>query len=126
MIKYLGEYKYSSYNQYKNKEIDKNIILLVFETCDYMPIFDFIHKSYNELTVLDIKEEQSGDYKKLINDFCKKNNISDKSLRCDEDLLMKLIKRMKSECELTNKKISELLKINKNKIGKIVRKLKEK
>ena len=126
MIKYLGEYKYSSYNQYKNKEIDKNIILLVFETCDYMPIFDFIHKNYNELTVLDIKEEQHGDYERLIRDFCIENNIPDKTLRYDEDLLMKLIKKMKSECYLTNKKISELLKINKNRIGKIVKKIKEK
>ena len=30
MIKKLEEYKYSSYNQFKNKKIDKDIILLVF------------------------------------------------------------------------------------------------
>ncbi len=119
MIRYLGEYKYSSYNLYKNKEIDKNIILLVFETCDYMQIFDFIHKNYNELTVLDIKEEK--DYKKILIEFCNKNNISIKSVKYDNDLLEMIIRKLKVECDLTNIKIAELLGISRNKVGEIVK-----
>lgn len=119
MIRYLGEYKYSSYNQYKNKEIDKNIILLVFETCDYMPIFDFIHENYNELTVLDIKEEK--DYKKTLIEFCNKNNISIKLIKNDNDLLETIIRKLKVECNLTNIKIAELLGIGRNKVGEIVK-----
>ena len=126
MIRYLGEYKYSSYSLYKDKEIDKSITLLVFETEDYISIFNYIHKNYNNLTVLDIKEEQNYDYEKIIKEFCIEKQISVKQIKYDDDLLTEIIKKMKVEYNITNKKISELLKINKNKIGKIVRKLKGK
>ena len=65
MIKKLGEHKYSSYNQFKNKMVDRDIILLIFQTENYMNIFDYTHKNYNELTVLDIKKKRNIIMKKL-------------------------------------------------------------
>lgn len=123
MIKKLGEYKYSSYNQFKNKEINKDIILLVFENENYMDIFDYIHKNYNELTVLDIKEEK--DYEKVIKEYCNKNSVKFKFLKYDDDLLNGIIKKLKIECDLTNVKIAELLKISRNKVNKIVNEMKK-
>ena len=84
-----------------------------------MQIFDFIHKNYNELTVLDIKEEK--DYKKILIEFCNKNNISIKSVKYDNDLLEMIIRKLKVECDLTNIKIAELLGISRNKVGEIVK-----
>lgn len=126
MINELEDYKYSSYNQYKDKKIGKDIALLVFESEDYNDVFNYIHKNYNELTVIDVKEEKQYDYKQIIENFCIDNNSNFKLIRYDEELLIKIIKKLKGEFYLSNKKISELLDINKNRIGEIVKKLKEK
>lgn len=125
MIKKIEEYKYSPYNQFKNKKIDKDIILLIFQTENYMDIFDYIHKNYNELTVLDIKEEMKYNYKKIVEDYCIQRNIPVEYIKYNSELLVEIIKILKIEFNLANKEISNILKVNKNKVGKIVKKLKE-
>lgn len=125
MIKKLGEYKYSSYNQFKNEKIDKDIILLVFQTENYMDIFDYIHKNYNELTVLDIKEEKECNIEKIVEEYCIQKNISLEYIKYNRKLLIEIIKILKTKINLTNKEISSIIKVNKNKVGKIVKELKE-
>lgn len=126
MVDKLENYNHSSYAKFKNRKIDKDIILLVFETENYMDIFDYIHKNYNELTVLDIKEEKKCNYEKIIEDYCIQRNISVEYVKYNDEKLIEIIKILKLECSLTNKEISQIFKINKNKVGRIIRKLKEK
>ena len=90
-----------------------------------MDIFDYIHKNYNELTVLDIKEEKECNIEKIVEEYCIQKNISLEYIKYNRKLLIEIIKILKTKINLTNKEISSIIKVNKNKVGKIVKELKE-
>lgn len=123
MVENLEDYKYSSYNQFKNKKIDKDIISLVFETENYMDIFNYMHKNYNELIVSDIKEDKKYNCEKIIEKYCSQKNISIEYIKYNSEMLIEIIKILKTKCDLTNKEISNILKVNKNRVGRIVKEI---
>ena len=70
-------------------------------------------------------EENECSYEEIIDDFIKKNKVSINIIKRENNLLLELIKILKLETRITNKKISEILGINKNKVTKINRKILE-
>ena len=125
VIDKLEEYKYSSYKDYTTKKIDKEIIFLVFQTIEYKNIFYFIHKNYKALEVKDVMEGNECSYEEIIDDFIKKNKVSINIIKKENNLLLELIEVLKLETGITNKRISEILGINKNKVTRINRKILE-
>lgn len=125
LVDKLEDYKYSSYKDYIKNKIDKDIIFLVFQTIEYKNIFYFIHRNYKALEVKDVMEENECSYEEIIDDFIKKNKVSMNIIKRENNFLLELIKILKLETRITNKKISEILGINKNKVTKINRKILE-
>jgi len=123
LIEELEKYQYSSYKDYINKKVDNEILLLVFETLEYKKIFNFIHKNYKVLDVKDIVEEKKYNYEEIINNFLIKNKISIDIVKKENNLLLELIELLKIESGITNKKISEILGVNKNRVTRIYRKI---
>lgn len=120
IIKSLEDhYNYSSYKDYIENNIDTEIIYLVFETIEYHNVFDYIHKNYDGYDVDDIKEENRKSYIEVIDEYVKANRVSLDIIVKEPNLLFELVKKLKIETSITNKKIAEVLKINKNKVTKI-------
>lgn len=123
LVNKLDKYKYSSYNTYMYNKIDKEILKLVFGTLEYIEIFKYIHQKYSNINILEIQEDNLVDYKILIKEYLKENKISVNILRKDNNMLFELIKKLKTETRTLNKEISEYLKIDKNRVTRINRKI---
>lgn len=121
----LEEYKYSSYNDYKYNNINKEIIMLVFGTIEYQGIFNFIHKNYSETNIKDVQEEKSKDYMEVINKYLNENKVSLNIIKKEKNLLIDLIERLKVETDINNKEISKLLEIDKNRLTRMNKKILE-
>lgn len=121
----LEEYEYTSYKNYKENSIPKEIILLVFDTLEYQEIFDFIHKNYSEIDVKDVKEEKNKNYTEVVADYLKENKVSLNMVKKEKNLLIDLIERLKKETNINHKEISKLLEIDKNRLTRINKKILE-
>ena len=124
IVKELGEYKYSSYRDFEKDLVSKEKIFLIFETFEYKDIFNFIHKNYSKIGIKDI-EEKSNNYEKIISEYLKSNNLSINIVKKERNLLLELVKELIEKANITNKKIASLLKINKNTVTKIMKKISE-
>ncbi len=125
IIKNLGEYKYSSYREFEKNLVNKEKILLIFETLEYKDIFNFIHKNYSKIGIKDIEEEKNNNYEEVLSKYLKRNNLSINIVREDRNLLLKLVEELNEKTNITNKEIAYLLKINKNTVTKIMKKIHE-
>lgn len=121
----MEEYKYSSFNKYKNGTLNHNIIELIFHNQDYINQFNYIHKNFCEENIMDIKEEAEiriEKMKKIIKEFCDKYKMSLELIKKDNYLLISLIKKLRKQCDVTNKEISCFIGIGKNRICNILKK----
>lgn len=118
MVSSVKEYKYSSYNDYINEDgiVDEEIIKLVFgDTKDYLLTFESIHntdckfKDYVEAT------EYNEKYKNL-----KQQNFD--NLISNKDELKKTIEILVIKEQIPINKVSEILKISRFKISRILKK----
>lgn len=118
----MGEYRYSSYNNYTNYKVKRKIIDLIFGEEDYMERFDYIHKNFREENIIDVKEKIISEFeiRKIMYDFCEKYNITIEYVRKNNYLLILLVNKIKKETDITNKEISEYLGIGKNRIRNIL------
>lgn len=118
------DYKYSSYNNYIQNKVNKEIVKLIFDEDNYINKFYFIHKNFSEENIIDIKEEQECSQQKIkdiITKFCCKYNYNLQSIKKDNYLLMLLVKEIKNNSEITNKEITEYIGIGKNRITKLLK-----
>lgn len=118
------DYKYSSYNDYIQNNVELRIINLLFNSEDYLNQFFYIHKNYSEENILEIKEEQEISkikMKKVIEKFCSRYNCQINYIKKDNYLLILLIKDIRENCDVTNKMISEYIKIGKNRITNLMK-----
>ena len=122
IVENLDEYEYSSYKNYINNKVNKENVMILFETNDYKEIFQEIHKKYNfksSSNIIEIKE----DYNEVINEYLNKNKIQTLKLVTKENnLLIELIKELRERCKLKDIEISKILGIGKNRIYIIMNK----
>ena len=117
IVRGLNEYKYSSYNDYIYKRgiATKEIIKLVFGSMrDYMKIYKSIHT--NECEFADYIEDI--DYRAKYEEL-KESNIEEIILNKEE--LKNTARKLVVEEKMPINKVSELLKISRFKISRIIR-----
>lgn len=120
MVSNPEDYKYSTYMDYINQQIEQSLILLIFESKDYIETFNYIHKNYEEAEIIEIEEDiKILPYKEVISNFLRDNKISINLLKKDDNLLIYLVKELKDKSRLSGKEISNILKINKNRVTEI-------
>lgn len=125
LVNSLEEYEYSSYKDFKNKKVNREIILLIFDSLEYQEIFDFIHKNYKEDDVIDVKEEKSENVKEVIEEYLNANKVSLNMVKKEKNLLIDLVEKLKIRTNLNNKEISKLLEIDKNRLTRMNAKISE-
>ena len=123
MVKEMGQYQYSSYQQYENKMSDKHCIELLFHTEDYKEIFDFIHKNFKGEDIFDIDESKVNrkDIESFLEKIYKKWGVTKKEIKKNNYLIIQIMAQLKNEYFCTNKEISEILGIGKNRITRILK-----
>lgn len=122
MVKNLSDYKYSSYNQYLNGNIEEEIIHMIFNEHDYKNFFNRLHEEYFDKYLKRKKPLKT--YQEVIEEFKSKNKISATELIIKENnLLIQLILDLENSTNLNDKQISELLKIGKNRICNLKKRL---
>lgn len=122
IVNRLSEYKFTSYNDYINGNIEKEKIYMIFKTYDYKDIFKKLHKEYFNKYLE--KEKNKRSYNEVIKEFKDKNKINSIELIVKENnLLIQLILELENNTNLNDKQITELLKIGKNRITYLKNKL---
>lgn len=118
------DYKFSSYKDYIKNNISEDVINLVFNSKDYLNQFYSIHRNFTEENIIDIKEDKKVSQikmKNIIVDFCEKYDSNLDYVRKDKYLLTLLIKKIKDNCDVSNKNISDYIEIGKNRISSILK-----
>lgn len=126
MVEKIEDYKYSSYNEWiKEKDIiSKQSSMLIFRTEKIgLETFKQIHLRNNDPK--DIAEIlEIIDYKDIIDEYRKKEKLE--YILINTKLLSCLIKDLKEKANLSIRQISEILKINRPKITKILKDIENK
>ena len=121
LVKLIKEWNFSTYNDYINHKIEDKIIMIVFQKQEYIDIFNKIHSREHFSEVFDVEERKSA--KEIIKDYLLDINMSLELVCKEKNLLLELIKKMKYEGRILNKVISKELKINKNTVTRMLRKI---
>ena len=123
IVKEAKDYEYSSYNEwiYRKEIIDKNSAQLVYGE-DIKDIGEFRKMHFNNEIddVDDIIEIM--DYNDIIAKYEEINAMEIKQLVKEQELLNKLVKELREMSKLSVRQISEVLKVSRPKITKIVNK----
>ena len=123
LVKEAKDYEYSSYNEWINRKeiIDKDSVQLVYgEDIKNIGEFRQIHFNNEIKDIDDIIEIV--DYKDIIVQYEKTNSMEIKQLVREEKLLNQLVKELREMSKLSVRQISEVLKLSRPKITKIVNK----
>lgn len=115
-------WEYSTYNDYINYKINKEIISIVFETEKYIDIFNQIHMKKEITDVFDVEENRKSS-KEIIEEYLSETNMSMNLIRKDKNLLLELVRKMKYNGNILNKDISKELNINKNTVTRMLQKI---
>ena len=119
----LSEYKFSSYIQYIRGNVEKEKVYMIFNTYDYKILFLKLHQDYYENYLK--KQRNKKSYEDVIREFKDRNKISSMKLILKEkNLLIHLILDLEDNTNLSDKQICEILKIGKNRITNLKKKLK--
>jgi len=104
-----SEYKYSSYNDYINKNgfVDDEVIKMVFNNYDYLHTFRQIEDK--EIEVLDIDKEKDN-FRVAVKDYLNENNISLEEIKSDNFKLILFCEYLKNK-KYKQIQIAELLEI---------------
>ena len=122
-----SDYKYSSYNEYKNNSIllEMDNIIDVFKDYD-IDVKDILEEKYEPYKFIEYSEfENKEELKKhIIEDFLKKKNINNlNEIINNIEYLKDLSNLMYIEYNFTQKEIAELLGINRLKIHRLLHEL---
>lgn len=109
------EYRFSSYNNYIKNNVNTEMIQILFNTKNYVSIFNKIHEDYEEQSLT--KDYKTEDYRKVIELFMKNYKINTIEIILKEkNLLLELILQLEEKTNLTDCKIAKILGIGKNRI----------
>lgn len=128
MVEKLENYEYSSYIEYIGKKdlIVKDAISSIFGNDESnIQIFYKIHKVAkieNIEDIIDVYQEKDS----IIQSFIEKTNKKLEDIKQDENLLANLLIELKKECGLSIRDMSNIFKINKNRIMNMMKKEKNK
>lgn len=124
MVEKMSDYKFSSYNKMKKGEVSDETIELLFHTKKYLKKFEMIHKEYKGENIFEVENLCVSDEKinKVIKEFCDKNKLTMQEVRKNNAMLKEIVGKIKENYAITNKRISEILKIGKNRITQINKK----
>lgn len=118
------KYMYSSYREYIGKKdlITTDSIKLVFGSLEnYNKIFERIHNELQIEDIMDIKEEYVKS-NKIISEFTYKNNKTIEDVINNEDEFCELLLRLRHDGGLSLRKMSDIFKINKDRLNRMINK----
>lgn len=124
IVKNPQDYKYSSYREWLSQKelIDEMSNELIFGE-DKININEF-HKIYLNNHICDIEDiVEEIDYKQIIYKYEKNKNDTIEKIIMDEKILQDIVWELRKESNLSIRRISSILKVNRPKITKIVRKI---
>ena len=126
IVKYAKDYKYSSYCEWINEEkiIDKMSAKLVYGK-EKQDIGEFKKMHFNN-EILDIDDiVENIDYNEIIAKYEKDNESILEEIIKNEEKLKDIVCELRKYSNLSIRQISNILKINRPKITKIIKKLEE-
>ena len=115
-----NDYKYSSYNDYINKNgiVTEEVLKVVFGmTKDY--IKDFLVLTESEYEFIDFVEEKQLP-EEAINEYCENKKIDLEHILDDATELVNLLRYLLMECKFSKNRISEILNISSFKITRLL------
>ena len=120
MVKGVSEYKYSSYNQFINKEknkiIDIETIKNIFQTDNYVE--EFLKVNYEEIEIMDIDREEEN-FKIAVNEYMKDKNIKLEDVRKNKEMSKEFCSYIKLK-GYKQKQLAELLNISEGMVSRII------
>ena len=111
--KELGQYSFSSYNDYLYNRKSKEEIMLLFNNEDYQSIFNLIHKKYYKKMLLKSSESPE----KILEKYIHSGNI--KEIKRNKELIAQIVIEIKEKYQLTDYQIAKILSIGKNRINQL-------
>lgn len=121
MVKSVGDYKYSSYNEFIGKRhiINEDCAKIIFgDLNDYKNIFYKLHDIDNEIydeNFADIKDERIEEYIKYVET---KYKLPANKIRTNKKLLEEVIKTARKTTIATVRELAEILDVSKSTISK--------
>lgn len=127
MVTKMDDYLYSSYLNFKNNKVHKYCIDLLFHTKNYHDFFNYIHKNFDSYDVIDIDENHASveEINEFLENVYKKYKVQKEDIIKNNYLVIQVYKELKDEFNLTNKEITEILGLGKNRISNILRSQKD-
>ncbi len=118
-----GNYEYSSYSEWLGKKeiIDSQCAKLIYGVDEYLEVFLKQHLNKKIVDINDIDEEIN--FAEVISEYLHNENISIEMLNNNEEYLKEVIKELKKNSNISARKLSEILNINRPKITKILKKM---
>ena len=119
MVKKEEDYKYSSYQDFVNKQgyIDDFIIKLIFLDDDYITLFNGIDDV--DIEILDV-ENNNINFENAIRNYLKTNNLTIKEIISNKEILHNFTSELVSK-GYKQKQIADKLKISSSQISKIIK-----
>lgn len=117
------DYEYSSYSEWLGKKeiIDSQCAKLIYGGDEYLEVFLKQHLNKKIVDINDIDEEIN--FAEVISEYLHNENISIEMLNNNEEYLKEVIKELKKNSNISARKVSEILNINRPKITKILKKM---
>ena len=123
IVKECGEYKYSSYNNYRQKSLDNELIENeFFSKNDYE---DIINNVYTDYVFRDVDENIDYKVRQGISEFIKKEQTNLFKVFSNRDSLIKLIKFLKDIKKIKYIQIREFFDITRGTMESIAKKIRE-
>ncbi len=115
IVQYEGQYKYSSYNNFinKNEFIDDDVIKIVFNDLNYIDIFKNIEDK--DIEVLDVDREDEN-FKIAVKDYLEENNITLEEIKNNKVELLLFCECLRNKRYKLNQ-IAKLLNVSIKKIS---------
>lgn len=116
-----SDYKYSSYNDYKNRLIDEKIIkLIAWDINDYSDRLNYGIQDYDFIDVNnEFWQKKFEDINQVLSEHPGINNY-------DDEEIFKIICEIKKRCNIFNMEIAKALDMNKSAYYRLLKKFKEK
>lgn len=124
LVNSQNEYKFSSFRDFTENRLDKEVSKLIFGTEKYeMKLYNF--DIYNKYEIIDISEESNKtSVEDLINKFCEEFNVNLNQIKESNNLILEFKEYLNKNFKITNKTICGILGIGKNRIKEIEKNLK--
>ena len=121
----VKDYKYSSYGEWLGKKdiIDSQSARLIYGEDEYLETFEMQHFNRNIVDIADIEEKIN--FEEIISNYMQKEMISLEDLKKNEKYLEEIINELRKKSNISVRKVSEILNVNRPKITKILKTLEQ-